>query len=250
MKALLALPVGIDPEGNAGAHILRFDADADRVMAQFEGELEPRLGPHGDLGWMNDWAGKLPGHLARLSGLLHVADAPELKAPWEIPVSCACVERAVTLGRYLIPHAQAAYGAMGAEEDTAAADHLIGWIKRTQPKTFTRRDAHQANRGRFKLAVELDKPLGLLEEHRYVRRAASESEEPHAGRKPSQVFEVNPLAFDRAVPSHSAQNTHNHPQDTQSEESEHCEGSSLGGKRECVAKPASRLGGGEAAAGA
>jgi hypothetical protein len=222
VNALLALPFGTDPEGRETAHVLGFDADADRIHAQFEYELEPRLSPHGDLGWMNDWAGKLTGHVARLSGLLHAADAAGRKAPWEVPVSRACVERAVTLGRYLIAHAQAAYGAMGAEEAVAAADHLLGWIKRSQPIKFTKRNAHQANRGRFLRPEELDAPLGLLEEHNYIRPVENEGGERRVGRKPSPLFEVNPLVYTGGAPSHNAHNVHNARGRTHSEQTVDC----------------------------
>jgi hypothetical protein len=214
VRALLELPFGTD----GAAHILCFDSGADRALADFESELEPRLGAHGDLGWMADWAGKLPGQLARVSALFHMADAAGLKEPWKVPVDADCVTRAVRVGRYLISHAQAAYGAMGADADVAGADHLLGWIKRTQPKRFTKRDAHQENRGRFRRAEELDTPLLLLEEHGCIRSMPAEQQENRPGRKPSPEFEVNPL-----VGAHIAHNPQNSPSVADSEHSEHSE---------------------------
>jgi hypothetical protein len=218
----------MDSQGAPAAHVLHFDAEADRSLVAFERELEPRLGPHGDLGWMNDWAGKLVGHLARVSGLLHIADAVGLSAPWEVPVSGECVWRAVTLGRYLIAHAQAAYGAMGADPDVAGADHLLGWLERSPRESFTKRDAHQENRGRFQHADDVGPALGLLEEHGYIRALADEKTEKRPGRKPSPTYEVNPLAFGDAHSSQNAHNTHNGPTDLHSED---CEESESVGRR-------------------
>jgi hypothetical protein len=223
VAALLALPFGTDSEGNKAANILRFDVDADRVLARFEQELEPRLGKYGDLGWMNDWAGKLPGQVARASALLHSADAAGLIAmPWEIPVSGDCVERAVRLGKYLIGHAQAAYGSMGADLDIGGAEHLLGWIKRTQPATFTKRDAHQRNKGRFPRAEDLGAPLRLLEEHRYIRSVEDETSERRSGRPASPIFKVNPLILDAGAAPHIAQNAQIPQAAPSSEDSEDC----------------------------
>jgi hypothetical protein len=143
--------------------------------------------------------------------------------PWGIPVSGGCVERAAVLGRYFIAHAQAAYGSMGANSDTAGADHLLGWIKRTQPATFTKRDAHQENRGRFPRADELSAPLTLLEEHHHIRKVEEEPSENGPGRKPSPIYEVNPLVLDGRTASHIAQNAHNRRAAAHSEDSEDCE---------------------------
>ena len=72
---------------------------------------------------------------------------------------------------------------------------LLDWINRTSRTQFSRRDAHQAARGRFRKATDLEPALRLLEEHGYLRRVDPEpSRDPHGrGRPASPRFVVNPL---------------------------------------------------------
>ena len=58
---------------------------------------------------------------------------------------------------------------------------------------FTRRDAHQAARGRFRKAGDLEPALALLEEHGWLRRVDADSSGPKGGRPPSPRFLVNPM---------------------------------------------------------
>ena len=78
---------------------------------------------------------------------------------------------------------------------TCALPILLDWITRTNQTQFSRRDAHQAARGRFRKATDLEPALRLLEEHGYLRRVDPEpSRDPHGrGRPASPRFVVNPL---------------------------------------------------------
>jgi replicative DNA helicase len=84
---------------------------------------------------------------------------------------------------------------MGADPRTDDARWLLDWIARTNQAQFSRRDAHQAARGRFPKATDLEPALRLLEEHSYLRRVDPEpSRDPHGrGRPASPRFLVNPL---------------------------------------------------------
>ena len=59
---------------------------------------------------------------------------------------------------------------------------------------FSRRDAHQAARGRFGKATDLEPVLALLEEHGHLRRVDADPPGPKGGRPPSPRFLVNPLS--------------------------------------------------------
>jgi hypothetical protein len=191
---LLRLP---RPEG--GRHELRFDQPANERMLAFQRQLEPKLGEGGELAFIGDWAGKLSGAVARLSGLLHMADHAREATPWSTPVSAECVERAVALGEYLLEHARAAFGEMGADPGVAAAEHVLSWVKRAGVEKFSKRDVFEGVKGRFRRVAELEPALVLLEEHAFIRRAATEAR-AGAGRPASPVFEVN-----REIASHYSQ---------------------------------------------
>ena len=83
---------------------------------------------------------------------------------------------------------------MGADPRVDDARWLLDWISRTEQTQFTRRDAHRAvPRGRFSKAADLDPILGLLEEHRWLRRVDAGASGFRGGRPPSPRFLVNPL---------------------------------------------------------
>jgi hypothetical protein len=215
--ALLNLPFGTDENGDPGPHVLRFSSDAQASVRHFEEWMEPQLSEFGDLGGMTDWAGKLVGAVGRIAGNLHMALFADTSAPWETPIARETVEGAICIARYLIAHAKAAFAEMGADAVVEQAKTILRWIEHQNAHHFTKRDVHQALRGRFKRVEELDAPLGLLCTHGYIGRRP-ESANVGPGRKPSPAFEVNPRwAF---------RNTHN-PQktgmDRNSEDSEYCE---------------------------
>src|SRR5262249_45296103 len=72
------------------------------------------------------------------------------------------------------------------------AKRILRWIDHDRATSFTKRDIHQGKKGTFKRVEELDGPLSLLETHGYVRKM-SEPERVGPGRKPSPIYEVNPL---------------------------------------------------------
>ena len=212
--ALLKLPYGTDENGDPGPHLLRLSLDAEASMRDFEAWLEPQLAEFGELGGMTDWAGKLVGAVGRIAGNLHMALLADTDAPWKTPIVRATVENAILIGRYLIPHARAAFAEMGADAVVEQSKTILRWIEHQNAREFTKRDLHQALRGRFKRVEELDAPLALLVNHWFIRKLP-EPASAGPGRKPSPTFEVNPLW--------ATQNTHNPqnaPADSNSEDYE------------------------------
>ena len=112
----------------------------------------------------------------------------------------------IRLAGYLTDHALAVFDLMGADPRVDDARWLLDWIGRTGRQQFTRRDAHQAARVRFRKATDLDPPLALLEEHGYLRRTEVEPLSPKGGRPASPRFLVNPLP-----PIHTTLRTHTTP---------------------------------------
>jgi replicative DNA helicase len=82
---------------------------------------------------------------------------------------------------------------MGTDPRTDDARWLLDWISRTNRTQFSRRDAHQAARGRFHKATDLEPTLALLEEHGYLRRVDADPTGSKGGRPASSRFLVNPL---------------------------------------------------------
>lgn len=203
ISSLLTLPSGTDSEGQVSEHIIRLSEPAVGRFAEFEAWLEPQLGPLEEMGLITDWASKHAGAVARIAGLLHMAENVESSAPWETAIGLQTLERAIQIGEYLIPHAHAAFSQMGADPAIEGARLLLVWITRRGLPSLTKRDMFNGTRGRFRKSADLDPVLRLLIEHGYLR-LVDPVERPGAGRKPSPVYQVNP-----DVLPHNPHNTHN-----------------------------------------
>ena len=84
-------------------HVLRLMPEAREELLSFMARLEPRLAEGADLCHLSDWAGKLAGAVARISGLLHLAEHwTGLSQPME--VAADTVTTALRIGEYLILH--------------------------------------------------------------------------------------------------------------------------------------------------
>lgn len=105
LRALLAMPIDRDSRGEIAPAVLPLDNEAQRVVVAYTDYVEPRLGPGGDLHEVGDWAGKLVGTVARIAGLLALADSP---GTMPACVNRGHVARAIEIGTWAIPHARAA----------------------------------------------------------------------------------------------------------------------------------------------
>ena len=213
-------------DGEVESFPIYFSPEACGRLERFSEDLEPRLSAGSDLGPICDWANKLAGGIARVAALLHLAGCREHSgysgncgSPSEstseakpvhhgysgkdgkIEIEVETIDRSILIGRYLLTHAQAAFAFMGTDPEIENAKQLLSWIVDHRVSKFTKRDAWQATRGRFKKASELDAPLLLLIEHGYLAEEQPD-ERAGQGRKPSRSFKVNPYA-------HNSQNTHN-----------------------------------------
>lgn len=169
---------------------ISLDDGAEEVLETLFNEVEGRL--KGDLAEIPDWAGKFVGSVLRISGILHVMKYP--KDSMFDPVDRETMENAVTIGRYFLEHAKAAYSLMGADAVNKNAQYLLSAIRRERLEEFSRRDAMRLCR-RFKTAESLQPVLDRLCEYGYL--AAKPLPPAHgAGRKPSEVYLTNPAVLE------------------------------------------------------
>ncbi|WP_250548637.1 YfjI family protein [Pseudonocardia sp. H11422] len=175
---------------------LRLHRDADRHILELERQLEPRLAPHADLAHITDLASKLNGAIARLAGLLHLADV--LPTGWTEPVHARHVDAAARLGHYFLGHALAVFDRMSADPVVDDARAVLDWIVRTRPDTFSRRDAFTAlSRARFRKVPDLDPALHLLEDHGFIRNEEQVARRG-PGRRASPRWAAHPAAAETA----------------------------------------------------
>ena len=113
--------------------------------------------------------------------------------PMFVDVSGETMERAVSIGRYFLEHAKAAYALMGADQVNKNAEYLLTAIKRDKLSEFSRRDAMRLCR-RFKTADSLQPVLNRLCEYGYIAPKPAPTTF-NSGRKPSEVYLTNPAVL-------------------------------------------------------
>lgn len=182
MKTLLS--------GVAYREPIELSVEARTVLEALFNEIEGRL--NHDLSDITDWAGKFVGAVLRIAALLHMAQNPSM--PMFVDVSGETMKSAVSIGRYFLEHAKAAYSLMGADTVNKNAEYLLEAIKRNRLTEFSRRDAMRMCR-RFKTADILQPILTRLCEYGYI--APKSQDTPNAyGRKPSEVYLTNPVVLE------------------------------------------------------
>ena len=189
MRKLLDLPVRQGDNGEFLPEVLSLARDADDQFRAFRDEIEVSLGEFGTFATIKDWAGKLPGVVARIAGLMHVVEHVE-RQPIPTVISGRTIQNAIRLGHYFASHATAVFRIMGRDESVALAEHIVHTIQRHHMRTFSLRDIHQQVRRRVESPDELDGPLKILVDHNYIRDVSQSSIRP--GRKSSPTYEANP----------------------------------------------------------
>lgn len=184
--ALISLLDGYEERGRE-PRILPFTAEALKPWLDFAEGVEKHQGEGGRFEAISDWTSKLPGHAARLAALFQIArDGLDTRE-----VGRAAVDRALDLCRLLIPHAEAAFGMLGADDTDADALAVLRWIRASARQDFTRREAQRAMHGRFTKVERLERALSVL---RNLYIISSEKKAATGGRA-SAFYLVNPKIF-------------------------------------------------------
>lgn len=171
-----------------GQHELRMSLDAQTIWNGFYADVESLLRPGGELEHLVDWGSKLPGAVARISGLLHFAE----HGPGGIgkPISGDSLDKACLLGVYYIEHAKASFGIMKEDAPLKVVRKILSYIKRCTPKRFKGRDlfSHTSCAS----MDEIQPGLHILIERGHIREVDKVDYGKRTGRPESQVYEVNP----------------------------------------------------------
>ena len=178
-------------------HELALSTEAAGLRNNFAAEVEHSLRPGEDLDGSEDWGAKLTGSMVRVAGLIHLAwQVEEGKELWGDPISGQAMETAVNLGRALIPHVRRVFDEMDVIPEVHVARYVLRRISTYEgDEPLTVRELHRRCQGSKEIQQvdDLDQPLRLLEEHRFIRRTKQGST---GGRRPSPIIELNPHARD------------------------------------------------------
>lgn len=159
--SLLSIP---EPEN---VQTICLSDEAAALSENFFNDLEPRLVD--DLEEMDDWAGKYHGQVIRIAGILHCCIHGE-DAAAEL-ISGGTMQAAITIGRYFLEHAKAAFRLMGLGEsqDVKDAKYILKRIDSTGQTEISKRDLYRLCDGHFNSIEFMEPILNLLVDHGYIR---------------------------------------------------------------------------------
>lgn len=173
-----------EPGTVPAVRVLNLADPARELWLDFSQYIEDRQGDGCEFESIRDWSSKLPGAVARIAALLELAEVGLLAEP----VSSDAMDRAIRLGKVLIPHAQCAFGLLGTDAIDADAQAVLKWIQRKGECEFKRNEAHRAMQGRFTSIDKLKKALERLDSMDCVR----EFKRSNPKAKESIWYRVNP----------------------------------------------------------
>jgi replicative DNA helicase len=189
LKALLAIP-------SDRTLRVRLSAGAFSVYRDFANFVEPQLAEFSSLSSIRDWGSKLPGAFCRVLSFLSLISRFESQLVSNI-TDCEAKEedakRARAIAEYLIPHAQAAFKAMGADEKTTDSKTALKFVQGKHWQSFSRRELQLGLRhhDRLSKAENLDVALQDLVRRGFIRLANS-SAPKGPGRPAGPSFLVHP----------------------------------------------------------
>lgn len=164
IRGLLTVPKVFNAAGVEIPRVLELDDEAYRLWVEFDSRVEVMLGEGGELEFLDDWGGKLPGNALRIAGLFHLVE----NGPDNLVLGKSSLDKAVTLCNLLIQHTKAALGLIGADEPLSDARRIFQWMQKGGFEVFTRSECSAA----FKGVIDkdrLDNAFTELEERNIVK---------------------------------------------------------------------------------
>ena len=170
--------------------VLTLAEAAQKEIQSIEAAVEPTLAGDGELAPLADWGAKYVGAVARIAGVLHLAEYGSGKGPRH-PVSAETINAASRIGYYFKAAAINAFAEMGTDEGTADAIYLLERVSQAGLDEVSERDLHVASRARFKKKSDLIPALDRLIDHGYLIQLALQKST--GGRPASPRYKVHPV---------------------------------------------------------
>jgi hypothetical protein len=180
-----------DEYGNSFRHVLRFDSGAYEAWDGHRAKIEIELREGGKYEHVPDWAGKLAGAIARIAGVLHVAEYSHGE-PSQVAITASTMNNAIAVSEAIAAHTLAVFDMMQLDPETEGARRILRWIKRKRLMQFTQRECFEGNKSYFGKVDAMSKALMKLSDHDYIL----ECDLDPVAHRPTTLFEVNPLIFE------------------------------------------------------
>lgn len=196
VRALLDMPLRYDGiREEYFPHVLMFDDGAYGVWKAHQHRVELQLREGGRFAGMTDWAGKLPGAVARLAGLMHCAQfVLNSVGPADRLIDQDTLRCAVQLGELLAEHALIVFDLMSDNGALESARKVWRHIQANEMTEFTFSEIWHPLRGTFKTTEDVEPAIEMLLDHRLVL-AREEGLLGRRGRR-GRRFMVNPKTLE------------------------------------------------------
>ena len=193
-RLLEILPREDAEAGTVVPHVLALDGAAYGIWKEHQRRVEVELRETGRFAGMTDWAGKLPGAVARVAGLMHCARwALEPGNPVDRPIDRDTTSHAVRIGELLAEHALAVFDLMTDGGGLEAARKVWRHILDQQLTSFTFSEVWHPLRGTFRTTADIEPAIEVLLDHRLVL-PVDEWSPGKSGRR-GRRYTVNPKAL-------------------------------------------------------
>jgi hypothetical protein len=171
--------------------VIKLTPEAAAAIETIEVETERALREDGPLASLRDWGGKYVAAVARIAGLLHLAEHGADKGLTE-PVTADTIWAAADLGTYFKFSAIRAFEVMATDPTIADAVYLLGRIKLHPTDTISERDMQRACQ-RFSKKADLLAAIDVLVDYGWLQ-AKAVAQQTGKGRPPSPTYKIHPLA--------------------------------------------------------
>jgi hypothetical protein len=170
---------------------LKYDNGGFRVWCDFFDEIERQLTPDvGELSFMGDWAGKLPGQMTRIAGLLHCINAFEHgNNPLDTAINTDETRAAAMLAGYFLAHAKAIYSEQAEPKEITNARYLWNRITSANAPQIGKRELLRLTHGKDKKTFDIAESMAVLVERGYIR-----VDNVPTGGRPAETITINPEA--------------------------------------------------------
>jgi hypothetical protein len=188
------------PEPSRGPEIT-LTPGAAGLLTELQEQLEPRLGPSGDLHSIGDWVGRHHGRVARIAGLLHLCEHSANER-----ISEETMLAAIKIGDYLLEHGKDAL--LGPD---ARVRRALVWFKDRARRgkatsTVTQHELHNGpmnKHGKAEEAAALAERLvmlGILKPVAVIRKPTGRPQSPAYAVHPAVIWSTSSGSRDRDVP--------------------------------------------------
>ena len=146
--------------------VLTLTQAAGEVMRSIESTVEPTLAGDGELAPLADWGAKYVGAIARIAGILHLAEHG-IDEGLQNRVSPETVTAAAQIGHYFKSAAIKAFAEMGIDQSTADALYLMDRVGHLGQREVSHRDMYRAAK-KIKSRHDFDSAVDRLVDHGYL----------------------------------------------------------------------------------